>query len=449
MKKRISLIILLAAVTLSGMAQTIGEAFYVYRNDGQFNAFFRDEVISIDYSYEDADGNTYDEIVTQLVVTEDSIYKIPLAAIDSVGFVQPEIVAKPDTRDMTGSMLDYLVKFENASLYFLATMPSELLPKVGDKLYTLEMTEILPVGFFGEVISVKNKGGFWVVECSGLDIEDIFDSYSYTVEVVSEGEHAARMRRAQPSIDRTIPIPTMSYSWKLGMGFSMFSVSNTVEASLTPRFHIRGTDMKDPVRGRLTDLRVTCNYTTGIKYEFAFETAPNPLDLPFPGGRGEYPICPALSFFWDFGVFAAVSGSVSYSQQFTQDYVSHIDYKREGIKMPKINFDQPLMIGGQKSEPRIALKGAVRGGFYGELGIKPWAVDKNLLGKVSGRLEFGVEAEMESGIDLGGLENADRNTLTHPLTYHQSVCIGDAYRGCRTVEYHLDSMEGQDWIAIL
>ena len=55
--KKLHLIILLLAVTLGGMAQTIGEAFYIYRNDGQFNVFFRDEVQSIEYSYADEDGN--------------------------------------------------------------------------------------------------------------------------------------------------------------------------------------------------------------------------------------------------------------------------------------------------------------------------------------------------------------------------------------------------------
>ena len=51
--KRLNLFLLLAAVTLSGMAQAVGEAVYIYRNDGQFNAFLRSEVISIDYSYEE------------------------------------------------------------------------------------------------------------------------------------------------------------------------------------------------------------------------------------------------------------------------------------------------------------------------------------------------------------------------------------------------------------
>jgi len=34
MKRSLHLIILLAAVTLTATAQTIGEAFYIYRNDG-------------------------------------------------------------------------------------------------------------------------------------------------------------------------------------------------------------------------------------------------------------------------------------------------------------------------------------------------------------------------------------------------------------------------------
>lgn len=77
-------LILLSVYSLSSKAQTIGEAFYIYRNDGKFNAFFRDEVDSVAYSNYDTDSLYYDEVVTQLVYTPDSIYQIPLAAIDSV-----------------------------------------------------------------------------------------------------------------------------------------------------------------------------------------------------------------------------------------------------------------------------------------------------------------------------------------------------------------------------
>ena len=44
MKHRLYIILLLATVCISSMAQTIGEAFYVYRNDGMINTFFRSEI---------------------------------------------------------------------------------------------------------------------------------------------------------------------------------------------------------------------------------------------------------------------------------------------------------------------------------------------------------------------------------------------------------------------
>ena len=71
------------------------DAFYIYRNDGQFNAFFCNEIDSIGYSHYDATGKYYEENVAQLVYTPDSTYYIPLAVIDSVSFVQPEIILQP------------------------------------------------------------------------------------------------------------------------------------------------------------------------------------------------------------------------------------------------------------------------------------------------------------------------------------------------------------------
>ena len=54
--KKLILTLFAAILTISVGAQTIGEAFYIYRNDGQFNAFLRDEVDSIAYSSYDVDS---------------------------------------------------------------------------------------------------------------------------------------------------------------------------------------------------------------------------------------------------------------------------------------------------------------------------------------------------------------------------------------------------------
>ena len=58
--KKLFFTLMMVLTTVVGLSQTIGEAFYIYRNDGQFNAFFRDEVDSITYSYYDADSLFYD-----------------------------------------------------------------------------------------------------------------------------------------------------------------------------------------------------------------------------------------------------------------------------------------------------------------------------------------------------------------------------------------------------
>ena len=411
--KKILLSLLMMAIAVTATAQTIGEAFYIYRNDGGFNAFFREEVDSMVYSNYDNDSIHYDDVVTQVVYTPDSVYRIPLAAIDSVGFVTPKNVTKEGVLDLSGSLFDFLVKYEGACLYFLESTPSSLLPSKGDKLVTTDMTEMFPCGFAGEVISIEKRDGYFVVECSGLELEDVFDSYSYAIDLAGNDDSSSAMR-VSPNVDRTFDVPTMSHSWGLGVGTPIFDVNGSVTASLTPKFHVKGNDLVDPVRGRMTNIRVTCNYDTSLSYEFGVEKSET-FDFPFPGGRGERPICPLLSFFWDFGMFVGVSGGVTYSQTFTQSHVSYLDYIRVGNKIPNISFNKPIQKGGNKEVGRLALNGTLRGGWYGELGVKPWLLDKNsnFGGKVSGRLEVGLEAVIERGIDLTGLREADRSTALY------------------------------------
>lgn len=78
--------------------EEIYEAFYIYRNDGEFNGFFYDEVLDMRYSKLDLDSLEHEDYVVQEVVTADSIYRIPLCVIDSVGFIQPEIIISKDIK---------------------------------------------------------------------------------------------------------------------------------------------------------------------------------------------------------------------------------------------------------------------------------------------------------------------------------------------------------------
>ena len=108
------------------------ETFYIYRNDGQFNAFFNDEVDSIIYSKIALDSTLCDDYVVQEVYTADSLYRIPLAAIDSVGFVKPETILNKNVVKLEDGLYDYLIKVNGMTLTFSSDLPKKLYPRKGD-----------------------------------------------------------------------------------------------------------------------------------------------------------------------------------------------------------------------------------------------------------------------------------------------------------------------------
>ena len=93
--KKFLLIILALMAKASVQAQ---DAFYIYQNDGHFDGFFYGQVQRISYSKVDTLGIEHNDYVSQEIVTEDSTYRIMLIAIDSVSFVQQEIIINPRVR---------------------------------------------------------------------------------------------------------------------------------------------------------------------------------------------------------------------------------------------------------------------------------------------------------------------------------------------------------------
>lgn len=84
MKRLILTLSLLVTVVAGALAQN--DAMYVYRNDGKFDAFFKSEIDSMSYSHYDADSVYHNDWQAQMVYTADSVYYIPLEAIDSISF---------------------------------------------------------------------------------------------------------------------------------------------------------------------------------------------------------------------------------------------------------------------------------------------------------------------------------------------------------------------------
>lgn len=102
---RLFLLTILLCLNASLPALAQRDAFYVYRNDGQFNAFFDADVDSITYSHYDADSLYHTDWQMQVVHTADSVYRIPLEVIDSVIFRPKYIVYE----NLGSENWDYLV----------------------------------------------------------------------------------------------------------------------------------------------------------------------------------------------------------------------------------------------------------------------------------------------------------------------------------------------------
>ena len=108
-------------------AQTEPEAFYIYRNDGDFDGFFYDQVVRMNFSKVGIDSVEYDYYVVQEIETPDSIYRIPLAAIDSIGFQQPEIRFNPKLKNMDELGITPYVTEAGSRLGISKTIPADLI----------------------------------------------------------------------------------------------------------------------------------------------------------------------------------------------------------------------------------------------------------------------------------------------------------------------------------
>ena len=169
----LALLSILSFTTASAQQQS-QYALYNYRNDGDFNAWLNIDVDSITYSNIGLDSIEYDNIVTQEVWTPDSCFRIPIETIDSIGFRAPAPEFKEGIFHITEEHLPYTVDVNDLSISFDSTLPTSMLPAIGQIVISDVYEEPFEKGFAGRVVSVNNKDGKTCIECEDVKITDIF-----------------------------------------------------------------------------------------------------------------------------------------------------------------------------------------------------------------------------------------------------------------------------------
>lgn len=169
MKKTFTLLSLLITMLVEAVAQN--DAMFVYCNDGAINGFLKSDIDSIRYSNFDVDSVLHKEYVVQEVWTVDSVYRIPLAAIDSVSFVTPPTVYKEGVIKMGEELVQYVISADSLTLQLKPDTPTSLIPQTDDLLVLLEGCEVLPNGFAGKVKSINTQNNYIEVVCEQTYIE--------------------------------------------------------------------------------------------------------------------------------------------------------------------------------------------------------------------------------------------------------------------------------------
>ncbi|MBR1394570.1 MAG: hypothetical protein IJ559_02790 [Prevotella sp.] len=217
--------LMLLAVSWAGYAQTLGEAFYIYLNDGRFEAFFRQEVDSITFSYEDEQGRTYDEIVMQRVYTKDSVYLIPIASIDSVAFLTPQTIVNEKVFPLTVEHARYISNGSITGFTLSAAAPESMRPRVGHIVVATADCDAFPNGIMATVQSVGNVADGFSYSCKRASIDEVFDQLvAYErLEAVNEsadtaGDSIAAVRQLPGKLEKDKKYDLWDFDWESEFG---------------------------------------------------------------------------------------------------------------------------------------------------------------------------------------------------------------------------------------
>ena len=239
---RLIMCLVLGTLSLGTYAQ---DAFYIYRNDGDFNGFFYDEVQEMRYSKLALDSTEQEQYVTYEVVLADTIYRIPLTAIDSIGFQQPEIRFNPKAHFLVRDGYEPFLNTVKINGCTFKDLPSNLPIQVGDvliglpsdpraeTLYINTPGNLGPGSFACVVDGLKSweYNGSIITEATGHPVDklsDVFEQY-ITVEQVTIDKNNQVHRRIAGCDENGMPRKALAVGGEGDMDLFTFQFNLTRE----------------------------------------------------------------------------------------------------------------------------------------------------------------------------------------------------------------------------
>ena len=196
-KHLIILAITIASVIPNAFAEVdIARSFYILRNDSAANAFVEGGEWLIEFSNKDTLGYEYDYPVAMNIrgaYYPDTTF-VPMQAVDSLQFVQPSTIMKPGVFELTEEHYKYIIDadYENTVRFRIDCIAKIDLPKVGQKVISYIFEEPLPLGFLGQVESIKVSydEGSILMTYKPIRLSDVYDRL-YVASVIGQEPESA------------------------------------------------------------------------------------------------------------------------------------------------------------------------------------------------------------------------------------------------------------------
>ena len=428
-------------------AADVQNPMIVYRNDGQFNAFSTNDVDSITFSNISVDSVACSSVVTQIFWSGGVPFAVPVEATDSVAFTAPANRLQSGVTELSGELLSHLLRCEDDyNLIFDTSLPKNLIPRTGDRLVTLDMTEKLPIGFIGEVNAVDSTPDHIRVNCDEIGLSDVYETFfgSFNGNISNNGKDETSVdseedlspmtvnRAISTTYDRTLNLPTFyrEYPFK-----SSWDVAEVLEIgsegkfsfSVSPKLRIRSFILVESPFKMSSSTMVVADFTVNEKFAQSFSGS---IEKRFPLIKKNVPIAAAsaLKLFVDLGLALKVDGEfgadVSLTQQFrVVGHASVSNGNSDDNISPSLDFK---WIDASVDEVKAAGKASLSVGTYGQIGVAALCKDlANINVDVDAGWRFSINAET----DVRDIVDSHKSTA-----FYESMSRHDAFK----IDYYRD-----------
>ena len=327
MKKGILFLILTAVVcgTFGAYAQ---KPVYIYRNEGFIQTFITEEIDSITYSRIDADSMLHSDYCMTEIHACDTVFRIPIASIDSISFVTPTTILQPDVFNIDEKLLTWVTGREDLTFYLNPSTPGNLLPEKGKIIVSLASADT-PMGgiFLGEVADITTESDRIAIECELTSFEEAFVRFYGSTNGVRIDSESPKSKAAgydsgwkpwepeETKVDllaplSSLPIPVSSIAYEPNENLA-FSLGDDPELSfaIKPKLKYHISLTHDQHYGTSISLSIIGDYLFQEKFKLAGNIELSD-DIPFC--RPFIPFASGLAdVFLEFGAYGKISTGIA------------------------------------------------------------------------------------------------------------------------------------------